>query len=255
MAVRIDGAADYVRRTASLPANSSFTWMFDCIVLSDQGSATLQALCGATSAGFTEGYGVYWESNAADGVMRLFATGAGDADVSFSSRPEVQRPFCMYVRCSGTGAGQFTAGWRYHDGPWVRASHVLGAAVDVAARLEFGGIGSTYYTNCRLQNIKVWNVALPEAEIEIESRSAALVARRGINYYLPLPHSGDTKDRGPYARNPTIGGTLTTEYFDFKRPSKVRRPPVPYEAVASTTFQILAGPRFSLAGAHGLAGD
>lgn len=257
MAILINATADTVRRNANIPVNASFTYMGDFIILSDLGAPYPQPLMLATIVTYQEAYGIYWEGGVTDGSAALIITDGGvNTGSLFSSRPEVNKPFCAFMRCNGTGANQFTGGWCYPGGPWVTASSTVPATVAQTTRIEIGSIASTYYSNCAFQNIKIWDWPLTDAELTVERDTAKPVTHlEYLNLYAPCPHHNDGFDRGPKARNLERSAALDTAYFDFKRPGKRRKLLAFEEPAAAGVFQVLAGPRFSLAGAHGLAGD
>lgn len=235
MAIGITAAANRWRRTANAPPNSSMTHMVDFVVLSDRGAAVDQPLIFGAIATYTESYGITYESASLGGAMRLsYVDGGVATSVSFPSRPDTGRPFCLYLRCSGTGAGQYTGGWCYPGGPWVTASSTLAATVDQAVRIEYGSLASTFYSDCLLQNIKVWDRALTDAELLAERDSAEPVSALDyLNFYAPSNSPNDPIDRGWHGRDIERTGTFTQGYIDFKRPAKHRRRQVPYLPVAA----------------------
>lgn len=257
MAIRFNAVGDTLDLTTSLPLNASFTVICDAQVISDVGAPAVQPLYMALNAALTHGYYLLWEGGT-NGVMEMVTlSGGGVVDqYSFPSRPVEGSAFVFYLRCSGTGANQFECGWRYPNSAWVRGTADLTGAVNQVTTVYLNAVAATYYTNHRKQNLKIWTRCLSQQEIDDEAMSATPVYVQSLHSYFPLSGANDFVDRGPYRRPLTRAGTNETEYFNFPRPTKKRRIPVPYEPpVGGGVFQILAGRRFSLAGAHGLAGD
>lgn len=254
MAVRLNATGDTLDLTTALPSNTSFTIMLDAQIVSDLGS-TIQPLVFALDGGFTDGFSLIWEGPADTMMIEAYDAGAVSSNTAFGSRPAVGVPFCAFVRCRGTGAGLYEAGWKYPLGPWVRANATMAGTIAQVATIWFGGVLGTYTADKRTKNIKIWDRALSDGELLRESESESVVFKSGLNCHFPMPHLGDLRDRGPKSKTIARGGTLETELFSFPRYSAGRNLIPATAPAAGGTFQILAGPRFSLAGAHGLAGD
>lgn len=253
MAIRLNATGDTLDLTAGLPLNSSFTIMLDTQIVSNIG-ATVQPIFWALNGGFTDGYSVVWEN--ASGLMAAqsyFSSTINDVN-TFPSRPDVGRPFCMFAKCKGGAGTDFEVGWKYPGAPWVRIALNLSTGIAQVSTLWFGGVLATYYSDKRIQNIKIWDRPLSDGELMREGDSEGVLFKTGLNSYFPLPHLGDPKDRGPKGKTLARGGTMETEYFAFPRYKTGRRLIAASAPAAGGTFQILAGRRFSLAGARGLAG-
>lgn len=80
------------------------------------------------------------------------------------------------------------------------------------SELWVGNFGADGQLNGRAAHIKCWNTQLTGDQMRDEMWSARPVhALNSLNFYWPLWSAADTNDYGPNGRNPTVGGTLTTE--------------------------------------------
>lgn len=244
-----------MNQTSSIPANTSFTMMGDCVIMFDRSSANTQLIFYSLNAGLTDGIGLAW--NEAGGFVRGTLTvsdaGAVTSRGEFAWRPEQNRPFCWYVKCSGTGTGLVKAGWRYPGQRWVETSATLGTTIAAPTTIYYGQLASTLWNHKKLQNLKTWSRPLSDIEILQESESYEPLAKNGLHSWHPLISATNVNDMSGLGRNLTVTNCTTSEFF-YPRP--LRSAPIAVaDAPASTAFQILAGLPFSLAGAHGLAGD
>lgn len=258
MGVFINSGSDTLNQTSSVPLITSFTVMGDCNVALNSGTSNLQPLFGIFDAALGDGVLIMWNESASFQSMNLVCTDASSVTSrhTFVSRPEVCRPFNWYAKCAGTAAGKIEAGWRYPGGGWHVGYATLTGTISTATQIIFGQIAGAYYSFLTHQNLKIWSRALTADELMQESESWAPVVLHGLHSWCPLTSAANVTDLSGKGRNMTASGTLDTRPVAFKRPSKKLRIPVPYEAPAGGgTFQVLAGWPFSLAGAHGLAGD
>lgn len=257
MGVFINSGTDTLNQTSSVPALTSFTLMGDCNIALNSGTSNLQPLFGIFDATLGDGVLVMWNESASFQSMNLVCTDASSVTSrhTFVSRPEVCRPFNWFVKCSGSGAGKVVAGWRYPGQDWHLGYVTLTGTLAAPTQIIYGQIAGAYYSFLTHQNIKTWSRALTSDELMQESESWAPVVRNGLHSWCPLTSAANVTDLSGNARNMTASGTLDTRPVPFLR-GPARRIPVPYEPpVGGGVFQILTGRRFSLAGAHGLAGD
>jgi hypothetical protein len=99
------------------------------------------------------------------------------------------------------------------------SANVLSSATQTAAtftvnQLNVGnnnGFSTFEWFNGRIWNVKVWGRALSAAELLVESYYYRPQFPNSINVWWPLPNAANTNDYSGNARNPTVGGTLTTE--------------------------------------------
>lgn len=257
MAVYIDSTGDTLNQTSSLPANTAFTVMGDGCIAVNRGDTFFQIIAFCSNASFTDGIALVWNEQAVNPKMCLsvYDASATVSQFIFRDRPDVGRPFCWYVKCSGTGTNLVEGGWRYPNTEWVIGNATLGATVAAPTQFIYGQTASTYYARQRHQNIKTWSRALGAAEIQRESESDAPVIRNGLHSWCPLISATNVTDLSGNARNMTTGGTLDTHPLYFPRTPRRPNLIVAEAPAAGTTFQILAGRKFSLAGMAGLAGD
>lgn len=258
MAIRTNATADVLTLAGSLPSNFSFTIMGDFKIVADIGATTIQPLFWALDGANTDGYSLFWSKAASSSLMEVASYDAGAATDfnELSSRPAVGQTFCAYMKCSGSGTNTMSAGWRYPHSEWVRSATIdINASTAQVTNLFIGGVLGVYYADSLRQNVKIWDRALSDAELSLESRSDEPVVLSGLHSYFPLAHLGDIYDRGPKRKVLTKTGTMETGYINFPRYRSRRRVLVAEPPAATGTFQILAGLPFSLAGAHGLAGD
>lgn len=255
MAVRFSTATDALNQTTSVPANTSFTLMGDCVIVFDRGSGNSQVIAGEFNASFTDGVAIAWnESGFARGTVTVTDAGVATSRGEFSSRPEQNRPFCWYLKCSGTGAGLVEGGWRYPGGRWVKANATLGATIAAPTTIHYGQIAGSLFVHKRLSNLKTWSRALSDIELLQESESYEPLAKNGLHSWHPLISATNVTDLSGLGRNLTVTN-CTTQNLYYPRPVKRPKLIVAEAPAVGTTFQILAGRKFSLAGMAGLAGD
>lgn len=256
MAIRINAAADAVNLTTGLPLNSAFTVIIDTQVVLDKG-AGFHPLFFALNAGLTDGWNVLWDNGSNSFVIQVYDGGALLDSSFILTRPEIQKSFCLYAKCSGTGANQFEVGYKEPNTAMLRCSCAIAASVAQMDTLHFGGVAGAYWCDKRIKNARIWNRALSQQEIDVEMGSDTPVNTVGLNSYFPMDGVNDIFDRGPARKTLTRTGTMETEYFVYPRGKVGRKYLVaePPAAPGGGTFQILAGRKFSLAGMAGLAGD
>lgn len=212
MSVRLDAVGDVLNRTANLPSLTAFTVMGVDRIVSDLGSGVVQPLLYMLDGSLRDGIALAWNGGAGAMALVVADGGAPVSTGNFASRPAVGTDFVWYVRCSGTGTNLVQAGWRaIGSSSAFLASATLGTTIAAPATMYFGGVASTYYSNRRVQNRKVWDRALTDGEIDIESYYEAVKFPASLNCHFGLASSSDTVDRSGNGRNLTTGGTLTTE--------------------------------------------
>lgn len=209
MAVRFDAVGDTADRTANLPGNTAFTYLLWAVMDTDQGSGVSQPIMAFLNGASTEG--VIFAHTANILRIEVYDGGALINSADTASRPALGTPAAFFLRCSGTGANLLTGGFRsVGSNSFVTASTTLPATVDAPATLYLGGLLGAFYYNGRRWNVKVWDRALSDAELLAESYYERVMFPASLNIYYPWTGSTDTADRSGNARNPTIGGTLTT---------------------------------------------
>lgn len=227
MSVRFSANTMGYSRSATLPANTSFTLMADVQVVTDRGAATQQPIFALADAGLTDLVSLSWETTAADAVMRaqVFDAGVITSSGIFASRPATNQVFSCYLKCSGTGANLVEAGWRSAQTTWVTVQATLGTTIAAPTQLLIAKV-STTFLNGRMQNVRMWDRPLSTPELWEESKSPVPVSLFGLNAFWPLSHANDLFDRGGNDRILTKVGAPTTEFFDFPRAKTKRRQPI-----------------------------
>lgn len=210
MAVRFDAVGDELNRTANLPPNSSFTYMM--WAAADANTAgTWEPYLFTLNGSFTDGYALGIDRVAERFSVEVYDGGTVVRSADAASRPSLGAPHCVYLRCSGTGTNLLQGGYRTADSnTWVTATTTLGA-IDPVTLLYMGGVLGAYWINGRRWNIKVWDRALSDAELLIESQYKRPMFPSSLNLWIPLDSSSDTNDKSGNGRNPTVSGTLTTQ--------------------------------------------
>jgi hypothetical protein len=207
MAIRLDAVGEELNRTANLPTNTAFTYMIWSVLDSDQGAAQYQQYLFAASGDFTQGYscGLFGDLFRIEVYEGGVAVRSGDA----SGRPTLGTPHCIFLRCSGTGANLLTGGYReVGQNAFTTAQATMGT-ISAPAAAYFGGFLGTFFQDGRKWNIKVWNRALSDAEILIESFHGRPQFPGSINFWWPLSDESDTADRSGNGRSATVVGSPT----------------------------------------------
>lgn len=207
MSVRFDAAGDEANRTANLPPNAGFTYMVHAVLDTDRGTGNYQPVFFVLDAGNTSGYSLGLISNQLDLEVH---TSGGTVSSLMGSRPALGTPACFFMRSAGIGANQFTGGYRIPgQNSFVTSQGTLGG-IGAAATLYVGGAFSTYWTDGRKWGLKIWDRALSDAELLIESFHREVKSSTSLNLWAPLDNAADLGDKSGNSRNLTAVGTLTT---------------------------------------------
>lgn len=208
MAVRFDAVGDQLNRTANLPPNGSFTYMMWAVIDNEQ-TGVYQPYLWALDATSQQGYACGVINGIFD--IECYNGGVVASSSSVASRPTAGQAACVYIRCSGTGAGLINSGYRLAtSNAFVSSGTATLGSLNVMTQLYMGGLFGVYWMDGRKWNIKAWDRALSDAEILVESYFKRVMYPASLNFYLPLPNASDTADRSGNGRNPTVVGTLTT---------------------------------------------
>lgn len=215
MSVRCDASGDDLYRNANLPSPSSFTACGWARIISNIGAGTPQPLFWMFDAGLTDGVALFWNTAATTTALELDVADGGVVTSSgtTASRPAVGEDFVWYVRCSGTGAGLVEAGYRLSSQTaFSTCTATLGTTIAAPANLNLNAvIAAGYYCDKRLWNVKVWDRALTQAEIEWESRFQRVVFPTSLNFHSWLRNTSDIVDRSGNGRTLSTAGTLGSE--------------------------------------------
>lgn len=209
MAVRFDAVGDQLNRTANLPPNGSFTYMLWAVIDNELAAGTYQPYIWALDAASQQGYACGVINGIFD--IECYNGGVVASSSSVGTRPAAGQAACVYVRCSGTGAGLINAGYRLAGAnAFVSSGNATLGSLNVMTQLYMGGLFGVYWQDGRKWNIKAWDRALSDAEILAESYFERVLYPASLNFHLPLTGVNDTADRSGNARNPSTAGTLTT---------------------------------------------
>lgn len=209
MAVRFDAVGDQLNRTANLPPNGSFTYMMWAVIDNELSAGTYQPYIWALDATSQQGYACGVINGIFD--IECYNGGVVASSSSVASRPTAGQAACVYIRCSGTGAGLINSGYRLAtSNAFVSSGTATLGSLNVMTQLYMGGLFGVYWMDGRKWNIKAWDRALSDAEILAESYFDGVLYPASLNFHLPLTGVNDTADRSGNGRNPTTAGTLTT---------------------------------------------
>lgn len=209
MAIRFDAVGDTLGRTASIPSNTACTYMMWAVRDADTGGV-LEPYAFVSDASFLDGFSVSLDRVSEKFTIEVYDAGALVRSVDAAGMPAQGDPHCVFVRCSGTGTDLLTAGYRLaSDSAFTTISTTLGT-LDAASDVNFGGVAATYWQDGRKWSVKVWDRALSDAEILVESFFDRVMYPASLNFHWPLHNASDTADRSGNGRDATVGGTLTT---------------------------------------------
>lgn len=215
MAVYSDAASEYLARTANLPTGTAHTFSGWARIRTDRGTNVVQPIASLLNASFA-GWSLSWESAEQEGmVLTALSTGGATSDFAYlASRPAAGSWFYWWVRCAGTGADQLEVGWRLlGSDTWVTTTVTAVAFTPSQFHVsDLGGAGS-FWSNLAHAHLRCWNRVLTSTELLAESKSATPVSSTNINFAWLLDtvaNLGDT-DLSANNREPTVGGTLSTE--------------------------------------------
>lgn len=215
MSVRVDNTADLLTRTANLPSTVLHTVCGWSYMQSDLGSVyqTLAVFEGAGSY-----LGLFWEGGTAN-VMVVERTGSTG---SFGSRPATAAWFFWALSCAGTAGTDLKGYWALAGDASLTTVSTTGLSFSPAT-LFIGNSGASERIDGRLAYVKCWDAVLTPEELMVERNSAVPRRLANLNFYWPLWDAANTADFGGNARNPTVGGTFTTEDGPPVRVSAGRR--------------------------------
>lgn len=155
---------------------------------------------------------------------------------SFAAQPSPSTWLFGALSCTAVGAGDtITAYWSAEGSSTFNSGSRANGVEDSVSNTIVEVLGSAA-NGVWHEQFRAYNSALSQATLE-GIKTASAPAGTEV-FYWPLLDNTDTSDATGNGRTPTFAGTITTE----TGPS-----------LGSTAFMTLAGPRFSLAGARGLA--
>ena len=209
MAVKFDAVGDTLGRSASVPSNTACTYMMWAVRDADTGGG-LEPYVFVSDAGFLDGFSLSLDRGSNKFTIEVYDAGALVRSVDAAGMPAQDVPHCVFVRCSGTGTDLLTGGYRLvTDTAFTTISTTLGT-LDAATQIFFGGVAGAYWQDGRKWSVKVWDRALSDAEILVESFFDRVMYPASLNFHWPLHNASDTADRSGNGRDATVGGTLAT---------------------------------------------
>lgn len=211
MAVRFDAAGDSLSRSTSVPNVRSFSVCGWAMAVVDNG-AVAQPILAMLDGALQDGIALYWDNGF--GNLELIVADAGGIfdNAILATSPATGQTFAWFVTCSGNGTNTVTAGYRLPgSNTWTTGTADISAAVADNASISFADVAGAQSFNGRLWNVKAWDAALTADQLLIESRFERMVFPANRNFHWPLYRHDALFDISGNGRNPTSGGTLSTE--------------------------------------------
>lgn len=205
MAIRLDASADYLSRTANLPASTAFT-ISGWFRRRGAGGAAVEVLSGISRADLSSYYLAY----VAGGTLYVEVNGAYTAAGAFSS------DVWHFVALSSNGSGAGAAKIRRADvGATSLATTTRAGASFVSQLMVLCGVGDpNYYGNFAVAGAKVWDRELSDSELLSEMRRLTPASWQGLNLWTPMFHNSvasAARDFSGNGRHWTANGSLTIE--------------------------------------------
>lgn len=205
MAVRFDASGDRLYTTANPPAANAYTLCGWAVLVSDIN--TTGAVC-AVEDGLTSALTTQCIATDTDGTTIRIYSGGGFSSGSFV--PGVGTPFFWSMTATSTGGNGVTGRFRTNTQNTFTSFQVRGNSY-APTHIFIGNDSYSEYWPGDAWNVKQWNRALSAEELLIESYYQRPMFPASLNFWWPLHNANDTADRSGNGRNPTVGGTLTTE--------------------------------------------
>ena len=205
-AVRFDAVGDKYSRSASGLAGT-FTWT--CWVKPVVDRNTYTSFIAQDNAGAN----YYFIGTLSDGttISRDATSAAG-----VSSGVSMTLGTWYYVACVNDTAGGGTDifGWKPAGGSWATA--LLGSGVTATGPSDsntfyIGNSGFSDWFNGSIAAVKIWTVALTEAELQAEAATYAPVKTSGLWANYKFNAGPQTTDDSGNGKTLTAGGTLTLD--------------------------------------------
>lgn len=205
MAIRLDASADYLSRTANLPASTAFT-IAGWFRRRGAGGAAVEVLSGISRADLSSYYLAY----VAGGTLYVEVNGAFTAAGAFSS------DVWHFVALSSNGSGAGAAKIRRADvGATSLATTTRAGASFVSQLMVLCGVGDpNYYGNFAVAGVKVWDRELSDSELLSEMHRLTPASTTNLNLWTPMVHNSvanAVKDFSGNGRDWTANGSLTIE--------------------------------------------
>jgi hypothetical protein len=204
MAVGFDASADQLSRTTNLPSAS--TAMTACgWVRRDADRNDYSSILWFTNSGGASYTGLAF--NADGTTLSVFGTGTGaqEGNIAAGGQPAQGAWIFVAVVQSGTTVTAYAS----PEGSTSFYTGTCTATNYTPAFFGAGNDGTGFYLNGAMQYIRVFNSALSQANLEAEKVATAAVAAELFDWRCN--DNTDTNDISGNARNPTVGGALTTQ--------------------------------------------
>lgn len=205
MAIRLDASADYLSRTADLPASTAFT-IAGWFRRRGAGGAAVEVLSGLSRADLSSYYLAY----VAGGTLYVEVNGAYTAAGAFSS------DVWHFVALSSNGSGAGAAKIRRADvGATSLTTTTRAGASFVSQLMVLCGVGDpNYFGNFAVAGAKVWDRELSDSELLSEMHRLTPASTTNLNLWTPMVHNSvanAVKDFSGNGRDWTANGSLTIE--------------------------------------------
>jgi len=241
MAVRFDAATDALSRGANFPDQSAVT-VCGWASRSGAGGGTLETLFALRNNAFTQSLVI--QHLVSSGQIRVGGTGTAN----IRAVPANGVPFFWALVGAGTGANQVTGYIRTFDENTFTSATVTTATITEETLELFNAnlAGTQQPWNGLGWNVKCWNRALTVPELLVESFYRAVKFSSSINFHYELESAAAVYDISGNVRDPTVGGTLTTDdgcQFGMWRPRRRRfmqpAPPTPRPSLKTSSGLLL----------------
>lgn len=166
MALLIDADGEYPGAT-NIVDTTAFTMMAWFYIVADRGAVAQSLMIASNAPGSDADCYLSWDDNA-NNMKQGSYDGSGENAVLFASRPAAATWFHAYMRCSGTGANAFQAGWATTSAYVTQQTTLRPGSADSAVNVRFGNDGFGNWSNVRIAAIKMWSASLTDAEIQTE---------------------------------------------------------------------------------------
>lgn len=204
MGVRLGGTGQLLKRTANLPTSTSFC-IAGWVKIRSLRATAYQYFFALENTAATSYHDLGY-NNAASPPLQINRS-TSPFYYNYASNPPLNTWLYIYIMCSGTGANLYSSGFKQHSD--VNFTTVVGTGLSFATnQLTLGNDVVDEWCNVDLRGIRVWDVALTDAELKAEALSTKLVKSANINGAWDLPSTADVTDSSGNGRNLTVGGTL-----------------------------------------------
>jgi hypothetical protein len=201
MAVGFNASGDQLSRTTNLPASSTaFTacgW-----VRRDADTNNYASVLWVINSNGAAYSGIGFNSDGT--TLSAFGT-SGEGNIPAGGQPDQGE----WVFVAVTQSGTTVTGWASPEGDSNFYSVTATGTSFTPATFTAGNDGTGFFLSGAMQNIRVFDSVLNQAALALEKAATAAVATELFDWRCN--DNTDTNDISGNGRNPTVGGTLTTE--------------------------------------------